>query len=175
MVGRLKLLCGYIISLIIVLFLLFITYQYTVSTYSRNKLQAQETVIQLQSQLDYLEKQSSKPKEQLKPEILKEYDQKYNTNLQVEMEHAMSVSSHGMNFAPQDIETALQALKAEKRQQIKALKERSFFSYVPEWPILILGIIGIVATRIINLIFDFCKDWLCSIYAERQKRKKGSE
>ena len=69
------------------------TYQYTLYAYSRNKLQAQETIMQLQSQLEYLEKQSNKPRSKSKPEILKEYEMQYNTSSHAKHE-LMSASSH---------------------------------------------------------------------------------
>ncbi|WP_058533497.1 hypothetical protein [Legionella saoudiensis] len=118
-------------------------------------------------------KQTNKPTDQLKPELFKEYDQKYNTNLQVELEHAMmSASPH---FAQQDIGLTLQSIKAKKRQQIKNIRERSFFSYIPERPILFLGFLGIVATKIINSIIELCKDWLCKLYKEKQKKNQDGE
>jgi hypothetical protein len=170
---RLKLLGVYFLLLIIFMFLLFITFRYIVDVYSKEKLQAQETIIQLQNQIDYLDKQLNKPRDQLKPELFKEYDQKYYTNLQVEFEHAMmSASPH---IVQQDIGATLQALKVDKTHQIENIRERSFFSYIPEWPILILGVLGIVATRIINFIVDFCLEWLCIFFKEKQKAKKDAE
>jgi hypothetical protein len=42
----------------------------------------------------------------------------------------------------------------EKKQQLESLENRGLLSYIPEWPLLILGALSIVATRMINYLMD---------------------
>jgi hypothetical protein len=48
------------------------------------------------------------------------------------------------------------------------LRLRLIQATLAEWPLLILGVLGIVATRIINFIVDYLKEWICSYFKNKK-------
>ncbi|MCH9763871.1 MAG: hypothetical protein K0U24_06585 [Gammaproteobacteria bacterium] len=42
----------------------------------------------------------------------------------------------------------------KKRQALASLENRGLLSYIPEWPLLILGALSVIATRMLNYFMD---------------------
>lgn len=163
-----------LILLMIILILMGITLQALLHSYYLKKHQSETIKIKLQSQLDFLNHQVINSQDKLKFDAIKNYDQAYGANLQEELKNAYKFSS-AINIAPEGFGLSLQALKDDKRQQINNIESKSFFSYIPEWPLLILGVLGIIATKIINCIVDFAKEWICNYFSKRKKLKENIE
>lgn len=42
----------------------------------------------------------------------------------------------------------------DKKRRLHNLEKQGLLSHVPEWPLLILGVLGIIATRMVNYFID---------------------
>lgn len=163
--NRIKMIGFYLVLLTVILVLMLITFRSLLNSYHLEKYQTGVTKIELQDQLDFLDHQLAKPQDKFQLEALQAYDQSHSTNLLAELKKVTSPP----HFVQPNTASSLQVLRDYKNHQIKNIQAQSFFSYIPEWPLLILGVLGVVATRIINFTVDYVKECIGSYL--RKKRK----
>lgn len=172
MIDHIKMLGIYLFLLACNLLLMFITFHYILNSYQIGQYQAKLTKMELQNQLDILDYQLAITPDQLELNTIKKFDRKYDSNIQAKIKHAYGISQSA-NFSQHDVKSGLQALRDDKNQQIQNIQARSFFSYIPEWQLLILGILGVIATKIINYIVDYVKACICDYCKRRTRIKKN--
>ena len=168
-----KMILIYFLLLAVTLLLMSITFNSLLNSYYLEKHHAEVNRMELQKQLDFLDQQLSRPQDKTELDLLKIYDQKYGTNLQAEIKKNYISSSTYLE--KQNILTNFHALRDYKNQQIQNIKDRSSFSYIPEWQVLILGVLGIIATKIINFLMDYIKEEICSYFKNRKNSRKNIE
>lgn len=55
---------------------------------------------------------------------------------------------------PKVLKLGFQHEMDKKKQRLESLEKQGLLSYIPEWPLLILGALGVIATRMINFFMD---------------------
>ena len=69
-------------------------------------------------------------------------------------------SSYYAENNPPSLISNTRCLSNHQEQQIQELQKPSFFSYMPPWPVLILGSLGLIITRVINYTVDLVMGWI---------------
>ncbi len=69
-------------------------------------------------------------------------------------------SSYYAEKNPPALISSMHCLSDHQEQQIQDLQRPSFFSYMPPWPLLILGALGLIITRFINYTVDLVMGWI---------------
>jgi hypothetical protein len=120
------------------------TFRYEVDGYYEKKNNAEFVKQGLEDQINFLTIQLARPESELNPKILQTYDETYGINIQEDLQ----------KVTPKTIKLGFQHEMDEKKQQLQSLEKRGLLSYIPEWPLLILGALGVIATRMINYFMD---------------------
>lgn len=140
-----KRLLSLLLIIILLGFVLVEFYGWLISSINKQKTETVEQIQKLKNNLQSLETLSKEQK--ITPKLLDDLEQQYGSNLA--QDFVPPISSQGAAISYNQHVT--KKLLEKNKKELSIIENKSFWNYLPAWPVLIFGVVGIIFTRLINL------------------------
>lgn len=143
--------------------LLMYSYYWLINSINEQEIQLSEVRWGLKNELASINNLPIKSPELITPTLIADNDKKFGTNLYSEIaSHAATVS-----VKPESLIQKLEEKKLLTEKQLNNTKEIGFWDYLPPWPTLIFGALGVFLTRFIINFSDFISSWIAGSVSKK--------